>query len=212
MFQIPCHSTNSCWNISLRATNVNLMVALDPLGLMKVCAKLNSDRGRDISPWTKCWTTTLTDIAIHRANTAGTATNYKTLNRKLLFFLFREKAHVCHSSCNDWRSNSHRANTEKRSWCGRCEERGEREQKGRGEKEDRRWDWETDAGAAEQHVSYHPHPLITAPPIPCLSVAPSLTFGPSHNLCPLSDHTETLGSGGEHRLSGFSTVILQIMG
>lgn len=41
--------------------------------------------------------------------------------------------------------------------------------------------------------------LITDPPTPCpLSLSLSLNFGPSHNLCPLSDHTERLVSGGEH--------------
>lgn len=49
--------------------------------------------------------------------------------------------------------------------------------------------------------------LITAPPLPCLSVAPSLTSIPSDNLCPLSDHTErereARWSGGEQGLSGF---------
>lgn len=45
--------------------------------------------------------------------------------------------------------------------------------------------------------------LLTAPPIPCLSVAPSLSFGPSHNLCPLSGHTERLESRGERCLYGF---------
>lgn len=49
------------------------------------------------------------------------------------------------------------------------------------------------------------HSLITAPPLPCLSVAPSLTSDPSHNLCPLSDHTqrERLRGGGDEELSGF---------
>ncbi len=32
--------------------------------------------------------------------------------------------------------------------------------------------------------------LTTVPPSPCPSVDPSLTFGPSHNLCPPSDHSE----------------------
>lgn len=44
--------------------------------------------------------------------------------------------------------------------------------------------------------------LIKAPPIPCLSVAPSLIAGPSHNLCPLSDHPERLTSGWECCLPG----------
>lgn len=43
--------------------------------------------------------------------------------------------------------------------------------------------------------------LITGPPIPCPSVTPSLIFGPSHNLCSPSDHTERLESGGERRLT-----------
>lgn len=45
--------------------------------------------------------------------------------------------------------------------------------------------------------------LIIDPPTPCpLSLSLSLNFGPSHNLCPLSDHTERLVSGGEHWLCG----------
>lgn len=54
---------------------------------------------------------------------------------------------------------------------------------------ERRWDLRTDAGTAVQCVTIPS--LIAAPPPPRLSVAPSLTRGPSHNLCPLSDRTET---------------------
>lgn len=43
------------------------------------------------------------------------------------------------------------------------------------------------------------HSLITAPPCPCLYVAPSLTSDPSHNLCPLSDHTEREAQGWRRR-------------
>lgn len=43
------------------------------------------------------------------------------------------------------------------------------------------------------------HSVITAPPLPCLSVALSLTSDPSHNLCPLSDHTEREAQGWRRR-------------
>lgn len=71
----------------------------------------------------------------------------------------------------------------------------------RGEAERR--DWKTDAGAAAQHARYHPS-LIRAPPLPCPSVAPSLTFGPSHNLCPLSPSAERLISRSPQQPLWFS--------
>lgn len=75
------------------------------------------------------------------------------------------------------------------------------DQEGRGEAERR--DWKTDAGAAAQHARYHPS-LIRAPPLPCPSVAPSLTFGPSHNLCPLSPSAERLISRSPQQPLWFS--------
>lgn len=92
-----------------------------------------------------------------------------------------------------------RANTDNRSWWRRCEARVDQE--GRGEAERR--DWKTDAGAAAQHARYHPS-LIRAPPLPCPSVAPSLTFGPSHNLCPLSPSAERLISRSPQQPLWFS--------
>lgn len=56
----------------------------------------------------------------------------------------------------------------------------------------------------QQHRSYHPS-LIRAPPLPlpCPSVAPSLTFGPS-NLCPLSPSAERLVSRSPQQPLWFS--------
>lgn len=77
---------------------------------------------------------------------------------------------------------------------GRCEERGEMEQNGRGG--EGRGERSEEVGLGKQMLAQQRSmlattpSLITVPPNPCPSVDPLLTFGPSRNLCPLSDHRE----------------------